>query len=57
MEDDWRCEILDSAESARLFEGDWGDLSLEDHGTIVLWDDLDELSAGSDGVENLIPGS
>lgn len=54
MQDDWRCEILDPVESARLFDADWGDLALDQHGTAVVWDDLDALSAGTNDVEKLV---
>ena len=48
MQDEWRCEILDPAASAALFHASWGQLDLKTHGTIVLWEDLDALGAGTD---------
>lgn len=45
MQDDWRCEFLDPVDCARLFDLKWGDLSLRQHGTMVIWNDLDALSA------------
>jgi hypothetical protein len=54
MQDDWRCDVLDSTESARLFEKDWGGLVLQKNGTIILWDQLDALSGGTKDVNKLI---
>jgi hypothetical protein len=54
MQDDWRCEILDAAQSARLFDMNWGDVSLDQHGTVVVWDELDALSAGVNDIDKLI---
>ncbi|HJX83255.1 MAG TPA: ATP-binding protein, partial [Candidatus Angelobacter sp.] len=48
MEDDWRCEILDPQASAALFQLHWNDVTLDQHGTIVLWEDLDALASGND---------
>ena len=32
----------------------WSDLSLQEHGTIILWDNLDALSAGVNDIDKLI---
>lgn len=47
MQDNWRCIILDMKASAELFNHQWSDLDLSEHGTIVMWDDLDSLKSST----------
>lgn len=54
MQDDWRCEILDAKAASDLFTLEWGTLSLEKQGTIILWDHLDALGEGINEVDKLI---
>lgn len=54
MQADWRCEVLDSNAAVLVFEQDWGGLKLRDHGTIVLWDELDALGSAASDIDRLI---
>ena len=38
----WQCEVIEPDSAKPLFLG-WGELKLQHHGTLVVWDDLDWL--------------
>lgn len=50
----WACARLDGGASARLLVESWGPLRHIEHGTLVIWDDLDRLEPRSDSVEQYV---
>ena len=40
---DWACEILDDGQCKELLDWSWSGIDLRQHGTIIWWEDLDQL--------------
>ena len=43
LDSDWACEILDVSQCEELLNRSWSGIDLSQHGTIVWWEDLDQL--------------
>jgi len=50
IERGWDCEVLKADEATRQIEAPWGPLNLSLGGTLVVWDELDNLAASSAGL-------
>lgn len=51
--EDWRCDELDPAEVDRMLVGDWGEFAIEDHGTLVIWSELDKVYSSKNGARGI----
>ena len=51
IERGWICEKLDELAAEAALDEDWGPVSTEGSGTLVIWDDLDRLNMGKKGVD------
>lgn len=50
----WLCEELDPRQSRRLLGADWSPVGIGSHGTLVVWENLDRIRTGSDGVDAVL---
>lgn len=46
----WLCDILDEDDAKDYLESDWSGLDLSRHGTLVIWDNIDKLATGDNGI-------
>lgn len=50
----WSCAELSTSDARSVASAPWGGLRLLEHGTVVLWDEIDKLPTGSRGLRDLI---
>ena len=46
----WECAVLDTQSTATILSRSWGGLAPRQHGTIVLWEDIDKLPVSPRGL-------
>ncbi|NRD48801.1 ATP-binding protein [Corallococcus exiguus] len=52
--EDWYCEILSVDEVTSLLKGPYAPVKLGEHGTVVVWSDLDKVKVRKGGVDHTI---
>jgi len=51
IEAGWKCDVLTARKMRPFIDEDWGAVSLERHGTVVVWSDIDRIEQKQDNIE------
>ena len=54
IEEGWACSEINPKSAAAIAAAPWGEIALSRRGTLVLWDEIDRLPAGSKGIRELL---
>jgi hypothetical protein len=54
IKDDWRCDVLSTAEARSVTEADWGKVDLRRQGTVVSWSGLDRIAVKKGGLDSTL---